>query len=227
MKFRAIFLLSALLNHCCWAGAVASGQAKALIFPPMTTLQVTMCTVTNGRLFKPPKQEYAVRRLGINLGFQVNYNLPFRLLDFYKPAYWARALIGVVQGRFKPTTVVSARDYKRSVTHPSSDLTAGQLYHAAEELLQAMEFGADCLAKSICELAHSPFHREPNGREDVLMEVAHFLLTPSFHRSFGESEYRDRVKYEMAENLGASGANCELIYESCPKSLLAHYSKLE
>ncbi|XP_061506940.1 uncharacterized protein LOC3290789 isoform X2 [Anopheles gambiae] len=177
MKFRAIFLLSAVLNHCCWAGAVASGQAKALIFPPMTTLQVTMCTVTNGRLFKPPKQEYAVRRLGINLGFQVNYNLPFRLLDFYKPAYWARALIGVVQGRFKPTTVVSARDYKRSVTHPSSDLTAGQLYHAAEELLQAMEFGADCLAKSICELAHSPFHREPNGREDVLMEVAHFLLT--------------------------------------------------
>uniref|UniRef100_A0A182K548 Uncharacterized protein n=1 Tax=Anopheles christyi TaxID=43041 RepID=A0A182K548_9DIPT len=136
----------------------------------MTTLQVTMCTVTNGRLFKPPKKDYAVRRLGINLGFQVNYNLPFRLLDFYKPAYWARALIGVVQGQFKPTTVVSARTFKRSVTHPSSDLTAGQLYRAAEELLQAMEFGSDCLAKSICELAHSPFHRESGSGEDLLME---------------------------------------------------------
>uniref|UniRef100_A0A182PIC6 Uncharacterized protein n=1 Tax=Anopheles epiroticus TaxID=199890 RepID=A0A182PIC6_9DIPT len=158
----------------------------------MTTLQVTMCTVTNGRLFKPPKKEYPVRRLGINLGFQVNYNLPFRLMDFYKPAYWARALIGVVQGRFKPTTVVSARGFKRSVTHPSSDLTAGQLYRAAEELLQALAFGSDCLAKSVCELAHSPFRRESN-RADVLTEVAHFLLTPSFHRSFGESEYRDRV----------------------------------
>ncbi|XP_050079228.1 uncharacterized protein LOC126566549 [Anopheles maculipalpis] len=226
MKLRVIiFLLSALADHH-FSQATSSEQAKALFFPAMTTLQVTMCTVTNGRLFKSPKKDYPVRRLGINLGFQVNYNLPYRLMDFYKPAYWARALIGVVQGRFKPTTVVSARDFKRSVTHPSSDLTAGQLYRAVEELLQAMEFGSDCLAKSVCELAHSPFHREPH-REDLLVEVTHFLLTPSFHRSFGELEYRDRTKYEMAENLGVSGADCELIYANCPKSLLEHYSKFE
>uniref|UniRef100_A0A182IY17 Uncharacterized protein n=1 Tax=Anopheles atroparvus TaxID=41427 RepID=A0A182IY17_ANOAO len=192
----------------------------------MTTLQVTMCTVTNGRLFKPPKKDYAVRRLGINLGFQVNYNLPFRLLDFYKPAYWARSLIGVVNGQFRPTTVVSARNFKREVTHNDSDLTAGQLYRAAEELMQALQFGSDCLAKSVCELAHSPFHRQTN-QEDVLTEIAHFLLTPSVHRAFGEAEYRERKTYEMAENLGASGADCQLIYEQCPKSLLAHYSTFD
>uniref|UniRef100_A0A182VQN8 Uncharacterized protein n=1 Tax=Anopheles minimus TaxID=112268 RepID=A0A182VQN8_9DIPT len=197
-----IFLLSTLVCH--FPHTTFGDQAKALFFPQMTTLQLTMCTVTNGRLFKSPTKEYPVRRLGINLGFQVNYNLPFRLMDFYKPAYWARALIGVVQGRFKPTTVVSARDFKRSVTHPSSDLTAGQLYAAAEELLQVMEFGSDCLAKSICELAHRPFHRE-TGREDLLMEVTHFLLT-----SFGESEYRDRAKYEMAENLGYTALSRKL-----------------
>ncbi|XP_035778422.1 uncharacterized protein LOC118459285 [Anopheles albimanus] len=192
----------------------------------MTTLQITMCTVTNGRLFKSPTKDYAVRRLGINLGYQVNYNLPFNLMAFYKPTYWARALIGIVQGRFQPTTVVSARDFKRSVTHQNSDLTAGQLYRAAEELMDAMEFGSDCLAKSVCELAHSPLHRDAN-QEDLLSEIVHFLLTPSVHRSFGDAEYRDRIKYEMAENLGASGADCELVYASCPNSLLAHHSKLE
>lgn len=135
-----------------------------------------MCTVTNGRLFKSPTKDYAVRRLGINLGYQVNYNLPFNLMAFYKPTYWARALIGIVQGRFQPTTVVSARDFKRSVTHQNSDLTAGQLYRAAEELMDAMEFGSDCLAKSVCELAHSPLHRDAN-QEDLLSEIVHFLLT--------------------------------------------------
>ncbi|XP_053671034.1 uncharacterized protein LOC128721317 [Anopheles nili] len=224
MKLATISLL--LVSIGAFSNANFDTKREALFFPPMTTLQVTMCTVTNGRLFKPPKKDYAVRRLGINLGFQVNYNLPFRLMDFYKPAYWARALIGVVQGRFQPTTVMTARDFKRSVTHQNSDLSAGQLYRAAEELLQALQFGSDCLAKSVCELAHSPFHRESN-REDLLTEITQFLLTPSMHRSFDELEYKDRLKYEMAENLGASGADCELIYATCPTSLLEHYSKLQ
>lgn len=31
-------------------------------------------------------------RVAINTGFQINYQLPFRLADFYNPIYWARAL---------------------------------------------------------------------------------------------------------------------------------------
>ncbi|XP_058061695.1 uncharacterized protein LOC131212000 [Anopheles bellator] len=204
--------------------ASSDTDSRALLFPGLTTLQVTMCTATNGRLFMPPTKTYPVRRLGINLGFQVNYVLPFRLLEFYKPTHWARAFLGVVQGKFQPTTVVMAREFKRSVTHSSSDLTAGQLYRAVEELMDATQFGTDCLAKSVCELAHSPFHR---NQEDLLEEAVHFLLTPSVHRSFGEAEYHDRAKYEMAENLGTSGADCDLIYSSCPKSLLAHHSTLQ
>lgn len=34
-------------------------------------------------------------RVAINSGFQINYQLPFRLQDFYSPIYWARALSNV------------------------------------------------------------------------------------------------------------------------------------
>lgn len=34
-------------------------------------------------------------RVAINTGFQINYQLPFRLQDFYSPIYWARAFSNV------------------------------------------------------------------------------------------------------------------------------------
>ncbi|XP_035774552.1 uncharacterized protein LOC118457267 [Anopheles albimanus] len=204
-------------------------QRKALIFPIQTTLQVSMLTVTDGRLFAP-KKKYPARKLGINLGFQQNYNLPFRLLEFYKPPTWARALAGILNGDFPSTSVVRARSFRRSIEqqqpqHQPLALTAGQLYTHAEDLLHVFGYATDCLLRSVCELAHSPFDRSPEN-EDVMTEVVHLLLSPSVHQSFADDEAELRRKYEMAERLGASGANCELIYERCHRSVLSDFSNL-
>ncbi|XP_050082189.1 uncharacterized protein LOC126569262 [Anopheles aquasalis] len=205
-------------------------QRKALLFPIQTTLQVSMLTATDGRLFAPPKK-YPARKLGINLGFQQNFNLPFRLLEFYKPPTWARALVGVLRGDFPSTSVVRARSFRRSIAqqqppHQPLALTAGQLYTHAEDLLHVFGYDTDCLLRSVCELAHSPFDRSPGENEDMMTEVVHLLLSPSVHQSFADDEAELRRKYEMAERLGASGANCELIYERCHRSVLSDFSNL-
>ncbi|XP_052863496.1 uncharacterized protein LOC128270131 [Anopheles cruzii] len=199
-------------------------ERKILLFPTQTTLQVSMCTVSDGHLFMPRKK-YPFRRVGINLGFQHNYNLPYRMLEFYKPPNWARAIAGIIRGEFPSTSVVTARNWKRSTDHKSLTLTAGQLYTYVEDLLHVFGYEADCLVRSVCELAHSPFDRS-QSEQDLMTEVVHLLLSPSVHESFGDDELELRRKYEMAERLGASGANCELIYDRCHRSVLSDFSNL-
>ncbi|XP_053671708.1 uncharacterized protein LOC128721927 [Anopheles nili] len=204
--------------------ALSRQERKVLLFPIQTTLQISMCTATDGRLFAP-KKKYPARKLGINLGFQQNFNLPFRLLEFYKPPTWARAIAGILRGQFPATSVVTARGFKRSADHRALGLSAGQLYEFVEDFLQVFGYERDCLRKSVCELAHSPFDRADQP-QDVLTEVVHLLLSPSVHESFAEDELDLKRSYEMAERLGASGANCELIYERCHRSVLSDFSHL-
>uniref|UniRef100_A0A182SQP0 Uncharacterized protein n=1 Tax=Anopheles maculatus TaxID=74869 RepID=A0A182SQP0_9DIPT len=188
-------------------------ERKVLVFPIQTTLQVSICTATDGRLYAP-QTKYPARKLGINLGFQQNFNLPFRLLEFYKPPTWARAIAGILKGQFPSTSVVMARGRKRSTDHQSMTLSAGQLYTYVEDFLHVFGYERDCLLKSVCELAHSPFDRSED-QQDFMAEVVHLLLSPSVHESFAEDEMEQKRAYEMAERLGASGANCDLIYDRC------------
>uniref|UniRef100_A0A182VYI2 Uncharacterized protein n=1 Tax=Anopheles minimus TaxID=112268 RepID=A0A182VYI2_9DIPT len=197
-------------------------ERKVLLFPIQTTLQVSMLTATDGRLYAP-KKKYPARKLGINLGFQQNFNLPFRLLEFYKPPTWARAIAGILRGQFPSTSVVTARGWKRSTDHQSLALSAGQLYTFVEDFLHVFGYDRDCLVKSVCELAHSPFDRTEKEEQDFMTEVVHLLLSPSEHESFGEDEADQKRAYEMAERLGASGANCDLIYDRCHRSVLKMY----
>uniref|UniRef100_A0A182NDU7 Uncharacterized protein n=1 Tax=Anopheles dirus TaxID=7168 RepID=A0A182NDU7_9DIPT len=206
------------------ARVLSRQERKVLLFPIQTTLQITMCTATDGRLYAP-KKKYPARKLGINLGFQQNFNLPFRLLEFLKPPTWARAISGILRGSFPSTSVVTARSWKRSTDHQSLALSAGQLYTFVEDLLHVFGYEQDCLLKSVCELAHSPFDRtEPE--QDFMTEIVHLLLSPSVHESFADDEMKLKQSYEMAERLGASGANCELIYDRCHRSVLSDFSNL-
>uniref|UniRef100_A0A182MF92 Uncharacterized protein n=1 Tax=Anopheles culicifacies TaxID=139723 RepID=A0A182MF92_9DIPT len=180
---------------------------------------ISMLTATDGRLYAP-KKKYPARKLGINLGFQQNFNLPFRLLEFYKPPTWARAIAGILRGQFPSTSVVRARSWKRSTDHQSLALSAGQMYSFVEDFLHVFGYDRDCLLKSVCELAHSPFDRTEQQEQDIMTEVVHLLLSPSEHESFAEDEAEQKRAYEMAERLGASGANCDLIYDRCHRSVL-------
>ena len=134
-------------------------------------------------------------RVAINVGFQINYNLPFQLKDFYSPMYWARSLSNIgnitsnfinafVQGKsndvddtaiettIKPKS--KKKKKKKSKTKIKRDLSAGQLYAGLRETMSMSGYHEDCLLKSVCELAKTPLHED---EDNVINEIMHFVLT--------------------------------------------------
>ncbi|XP_058817255.1 uncharacterized protein LOC131680557 [Topomyia yanbarensis] len=207
---------------CCVSGTNSNqslsrdiGEGRKLLFPSLSTMQLSLCVSSGGPLFTP-KKVYPYRRLGVNLGFQVNYNLPYRLQDFYKYPNWARAMVDIIKGRVMPTEVVTSRAVRKR--RSNRHLSAGDMYRAMDELLQFSGYEEDCLIKSVCDLAHSPFHDIKN---DFYAEILHFLLTPSEHQSFEMHENMMKHKYETAERLGREGADCDLLYPKCRVSFLS------
>ncbi|XP_058817257.1 uncharacterized protein LOC131680560 [Topomyia yanbarensis] len=196
-----------------------NGEGRKLLFPSLSAMQFSVATSSGGPFFTPRKV-YPYRRAGFNLGFQANYALPYRLQDFYKYPTWARAIVDIVKGRFMPTEVVTARAARKRRT--SSRLSAGEIYHALDETLRYSGYDADCLIKSVCELAHSPFHDVEN---DLYAEILQFILTPSEHQSFEPHERALKTKYEAAERLGREGADCHLLYPKCQRSFLSHVTE--
>lgn len=105
------------------------------------------------------------------MGIQFNYRLPWRLEDFYRPIYWARTVSDIVMNRISEA---SDSEQLGRYNYDATGITAGQLYKALEQFFWAMDFHTDCLVKSVCELAHTPFNSE---EEHLLQEVIRFLLT--------------------------------------------------
>ena len=50
------------------------------------------------------------------------------------------------------------------------------------------------------------------------------LFRPSVHQSFDKNEDSLRIIYEEAEKMGASGADCDLMYPNCANSFLSDIS---
>ncbi|KAM7356285.1 uncharacterized protein ACRADG_002090 [Cochliomyia hominivorax] len=80
--------------------------------------------------------------------------------------------------------------------------------------------GRDCLLKSICENAETPFHYY-NG---LIAELFYVLLTPS--SSADKLSTHSDNEYYYAEHLGRSGANCHRVFKDCPRSLLEHITDI-
>lgn len=107
-----------------------------------------------------------MRRVQINIGFQINYNLPFRLSNFYDPMYWARAM----SNASSPAMFIDVKKTSRA----KRELTAGQLYSGLKQTFGLTGYHEDCLIKSVCELAKSPLFKD---EDNVIHEIMHFLLT--------------------------------------------------
>ncbi|XP_055527018.1 uncharacterized protein LOC129719650 [Wyeomyia smithii] len=191
-----------------------NGEGRSLLFPSASIMQMSICT-SSGTLLFVPKKVYPFRRMGVNIGFQANYPLPYRLQDFYKYPTWARSITDIIRGRFMPTEVVTARAVRKR--RSNQPLSAGEIYRIVDEVLQYAGYDEDCIVKSVCELAHSPFH---NVEEDLYAEILQFFLTPSEHQSFEPHERVMQKKYESAEKMGREGADCHLLYPKCRQSFL-------
>ncbi|XP_076763348.1 uncharacterized protein LOC143430805 [Xylocopa sonorina] len=133
-------------------------------------------------------------------GFQFNYQLPSNL------------------SQLEPT-IIPAR--------LARDLNLQDTYVAIENLLnrQGWRDGRECLLRTICELAETPFTRT---RGDILEEVIHLILTPSEDLpATANSTHRsvDQLYWE-AERLGRSGGDCILAYPDCIESPIETFTDI-
>ncbi|XP_065362120.1 uncharacterized protein LOC135955690 [Calliphora vicina] len=95
------------------------------------------------------------------------------------------------------------------------------IYKGLEGLADRMGLsGRDCVLKSICEAAETPFHYY-NG---LISELLHILLTPS--SSADKLSTHSDNEYYHAEHMGRSGANCQRVFKACSRSLLDHFSNI-
>ncbi|XP_032671066.1 uncharacterized protein LOC116844060 isoform X2 [Odontomachus brunneus] len=138
--------------------------------------------------------------LAFNTGFQLNFVLPWNLTQF-------------------EPTVISARHIR--------DLELQDTYVAIEDLLNehGWQDGRQCLLRTICELAETPFRR--THREDVLEEMIHLILTPTEEGSavtINSSRPNANKLYQEAERLGRSGGDCILTYPDCIESPLESFT---
>ncbi|XP_029158777.1 uncharacterized protein LOC114931033 [Nylanderia fulva] len=139
--------------------------------------------------------------IGFNVGYQLNFALPWNV------------------SQFEPT-IISARHVR--------DLDLQETYVAIENLLDEHGWrdGRQCLLRTICELAETPLRRIQD--QDVLEEMIHLILTPTEDSPLAiNSSHRSVNKlYQEAERLGSSGGDCILTYPDCVKSPLESFTEI-
>ncbi|KAH8384170.1 hypothetical protein KR009_012335 [Drosophila setifemur] len=175
-----------------------------LLYPASTVIQITSS-------ISIPLDLPTRTKVFMDMGFQMNYNLPATVSSFYNASIWADELARR-QRRQLGNSLYPERDL-----HPS-DFTAGQLYAGLEHMLETYGLHRTCLLRSVCELALHPFAKDHYF--GMVTQVITFLLTPSEHEGFAEDELVYRDKYERAEQIGFLGGECHLSYPSCEMDII-------
>ncbi|XP_016988005.1 uncharacterized protein LOC108050716 [Drosophila rhopaloa] len=176
-----------------------------LLFPASTVLQITSS-------ISIPADLNTRTKVFIDMGFQMNYNLPATVSSFYNATIWADELSRRQKRRSGNSLDGNLQQDLEGGMHPG-DFTAGQLYAGLEHMLETYGFHKSCLLRSVCELARHPFAED--HFYGVVTQVITFLLTPSQHEGFAEDEQLYRDRYERAEQIGFLGGQCHSSYPSC------------
>ncbi|XP_023161854.1 uncharacterized protein LOC111593370 isoform X2 [Drosophila hydei] len=166
------------------------------------------------------------RKVFMDLGFQMNYNLPFNLAAFYNPAFWSNPYER--RGKrelYNFTGSTNELLVTESGIHPR-DFTAGELYAGIENLLPDYGFHRSCLLRSVCELALHPLADDHGYSQSLVVQIINLMLTPSQHEGFGPHEKLYQHRYERAERLGFMGGDCQKAYPKCELDVLSIVTKL-
>ncbi|XP_050334100.1 uncharacterized protein LOC126761762 [Bactrocera neohumeralis] len=226
MSFQIYLLLFVVLNamqpQCCQLSAIAERNKRwvpALLFPPTSPTRVQYIAGIG-----IPLEDLMYEAMTTGYVLKAEYYLPdnvTKLFTITRMPFAARQMTKFE--RF----LAQADEWKRYATW-EQHLTDNRkvlssyrwsIYKVLEGLAERITpSGRDCVLKSICEAAETPFHYG-NG---LFGELLHVLLTPS--SSVDElSEHADN-EYFYAESIGRTGADCRLVFKGCKKSLLEHFS---
>uniref|UniRef100_A0A1I8NPC1 Uncharacterized protein n=1 Tax=Stomoxys calcitrans TaxID=35570 RepID=A0A1I8NPC1_STOCA len=167
----------------------------------------------------------------------MNYDLPYNLQNFVNLPIWEgewgnrrRRNLEELQSQDNGKNTwwhIAAKYNELNDTQPKnhpSDFTAGELYHDLENLLTSYGFHDTCLLRSVCELARHPFD---DAQQNLITEILTFLLTPSLHEAFSDSETMYREVYETAERRGFLHHNCADLYSECQEDLLTALTNVD
>ncbi|XP_064554700.1 uncharacterized protein LOC135439813 [Drosophila montana] len=189
-----------------------TGTCGLLLFPTSTVLQLTTS-------MSVPIDIPDARKVFMDLGFQMNYNLPYDLASFYNSTIWSNELERRKRNLNNLTsTAMDLLEAERGV-HPR-DFTAGELYMGMEGILEDYGFHRSCLLRSVCELALHPLTDNHSYSYSLIVQIISFLLTPSQHDGFGPNEKLYQYRYERAEKLGFIGGDCQQAYPKCKLDVL-------
>ncbi|KAH8294179.1 hypothetical protein KR054_009221 [Drosophila jambulina] len=197
-----------------------------LLYPASTVLQLTSS-------ISIPLDLPTRTKVFVDLGFQMNYNLPYTVSAFYNAPIWADELARRGKRHLKDNGLEAIQHQQQQQRKNQleledgmypGDFTAGQLYSGLENMLETYGFHRTCLLRSVCELALHPFAQD--HYYGMVTQVITFLLTPSQHEGFAEDEEHYRKQYERAEQIGFFGGQCHLSYPSCEIDIINLVTRL-
>ncbi|XP_030376317.1 uncharacterized protein LOC115625417 [Scaptodrosophila lebanonensis] len=200
-------------------------NSSALLYPESTSMSLTSSVSIPVHAFYPD------RRILIDWCFSVGYDLPNSLSSFYNIPIWPGfANLPQTQAQTKrelPRNKTEFEMYAKygrdglAQMHPQ-DFSAGELYEAIEDFLTSYGFDETCLLRSVCELARHPFNDQ---YQFILTDLVTFILSPSQHNGFLDTEHIYKQAYEEAELNGFLGKDCKLLYSHCKHDILQLISK--
>ncbi|KAI9580242.1 hypothetical protein GQX74_000235 [Glossina fuscipes] len=124
-------------------------KVHTLVYPPTTVYQMI------GSISIPISGLPMNHKVFFDWGFQMNYQMPFNLSEFYMVPIWS----------------TGASNVQKRHLHYQTDFTVRELYEGLKDLLER-----SCLGRSICELARRPFD---DNYKNILTDILTFLLTSS------------------------------------------------
>ncbi|XP_030572163.1 uncharacterized protein LOC115770866 [Drosophila novamexicana] len=196
--------------------------SSTLLFPASSSLGLTSSVSV------PIAEFYPERRILIDWCFAISYDLPSDLSSFYSIPIWP-GFANYQTKRELPRTdnnelsLYAKYGYNAlTQTHPK-DFSAGELYASIEDAFTSYGFHETCLLRSVCELAKHPFD---DMHQHILIDILTFILSPTQHDGFLESEHVYKLAYEQAELYGFLGNDCGHLYAHCKHDILRLISKV-
>ncbi|ALC47293.1 CG42812, partial [Drosophila busckii] len=170
----------------------------------------------------PVAEFFPERRILVDWCFAIGYDLPHNLSSFYSIPIWP-GFANYHTKRELPRLEHNQPDFYAKYgydvdtqMHPK-DISAGELYAAIEDALTGYGFHDTCLLRSVCELAAQPFD---DNHSHLLSDIVTFILSPTQHDGFLDSEQLYREVYEQAELDGFLGKDCAQLYAHCQHDIL-------
>ncbi|XP_037942799.1 uncharacterized protein LOC119675665 [Teleopsis dalmanni] len=196
---------------------------EALLYPASSNLGLTASVSV------PVTELLPERKLIIDWCFNMGYDLPYTVAQFYNIPIWPGFQNPKSKREIQEKSVTKLQklygkyDKKTDANRHPNDFSAGELYQGIEDYLVNYGFHETCVLKTVCNLAQHPFDDE---HQNIVTDIVTFFLTPSLHQGFDTSEQIYREAYETAEMSGFLGEDCNKIYADCTMDLLNSFSKV-